>query len=111
MYAKSSKAPGWCRTAVPTRRCSRSFAPASKKIARDGARRNSVALILKTPHGARSCKGFSLPMLPDSHLKIVIVDDSPIRAAILEGGLREAGHVQVIRIEDRTNLLARIYAI
>ncbi len=50
-------------------------------------------------------------MLPDSHLKIVIVDESPIRAAILEGGLREAGHVQVIRIEDRTNLLARIYAI
>jgi response regulator NasT len=50
-------------------------------------------------------------MLPDSHLKIVIVDESPIRAAILEDGLREAGHVQVIRIEDRTNLLARVYAI
>jgi two-component system, response regulator / RNA-binding antiterminator len=50
-------------------------------------------------------------MLPDSHLKIVIVDESPIRAAILEDGLREAGHVQVIRIEDMTNLLARIYAI
>ena len=49
-------------------------------------------------------------MLPDSHLKIVIVDESPIRAAILEDGLREAGLVQVIRIEDRTNLLARIYA-
>ena len=28
-------------------------------------------------------------MLPDSHLKIVIVDESPIRAAILEDGLRE----------------------
>lgn len=50
-------------------------------------------------------------MLPDSHLKIVIVDESPIRAAILEDGLREAGHVQVMRIEDMTNLLARIYAI
>ncbi len=50
-------------------------------------------------------------MLSDSHLKIVIVDESPIRAAILEDGLREAGHVQVIRIEDRANLLARIYAI
>ena len=50
-------------------------------------------------------------MLPDSHLKIVIVDESPIRAAILEDGLREAGHVQVIRIEDTVNLLARIYAI
>lgn len=50
-------------------------------------------------------------MLPDSHLKIVIVDESPIRAAILEDGLSEAGHVQVIRIEDMANLLARIYAI
>jgi response regulator NasT len=50
-------------------------------------------------------------MASDSHLKIVIVDESPIRAAILEGGLREAGHVQVIRIEDTTNLLARVYAI
>ena len=44
-------------------------------------------------------------------LKIVIVDANPIRAAILEGGLREAGYVNVTRIEDRTGLLARIYAI
>ena len=50
-------------------------------------------------------------MPADSHLKIVIVDESPIRAAILEDGLREAGHAQVIRIEDTGNLLARIYAI
>jgi two-component system, response regulator / RNA-binding antiterminator len=50
-------------------------------------------------------------MSSDANLKIVIVDESPIRAAILEDGLREAGHVQVIRIEDRTNLLARVYAI
>ena len=44
-------------------------------------------------------------------LKIVIVDANPIRAAILEEGLREAGYVNVTRIEDRTGLLARIYAI
>jgi two-component system, response regulator / RNA-binding antiterminator len=44
-------------------------------------------------------------------LKIVIVDENPIRAAILEDGLREAGYVDVTRIEDRTGLLARIYAI
>ena len=50
-------------------------------------------------------------MSSDANLKIVIVDESPIRAAILEDGLREAGHVQVIRIEDRTTLLARVYAI
>jgi response regulator NasT len=47
----------------------------------------------------------------DSTLKIVIVDENPIRAAILEDGLREAGHTNVARIDDRTGLLARIYAI
>jgi response regulator NasT len=47
----------------------------------------------------------------DASLKIVIVDENPIRAAILEEGLREAGHVQVVRIEDTTRLLVRVYAI
>jgi two-component system, response regulator / RNA-binding antiterminator len=47
----------------------------------------------------------------DASLKIVIVDENPIRAAILEEGLREAGHVQVVRIEDTARLLARVYAI
>ena len=47
----------------------------------------------------------------DSSLKIAIVDESPIRAAILEDGLREAGFVQVERIAETRNLLARIYAI
>jgi len=44
-------------------------------------------------------------------LKIVIVDKSPIRAAILEDGLREAGHTVVVRIDDTSHLLARIYAL
>ena len=44
-------------------------------------------------------------------LKIVIVDANPIRAAILEDGLREAGYVNVVRIADTHNLLARIYAL
>jgi two-component system, response regulator / RNA-binding antiterminator len=47
----------------------------------------------------------------DTSLKIVIVDESPIRAAILEDGLREAGFAQVVRIEETTNLLARVYAL
>ncbi len=47
----------------------------------------------------------------DASLNIVIVDDSPVRAAILEEGLREAGYVNVVRIEGTTKLLARIYAI
>lgn len=47
----------------------------------------------------------------DLTLKIVIVDESPVRAAIIEEGLREAGFSQVIRVAETTNLLARIYAI
>src|SRR5438046_1791526 len=47
----------------------------------------------------------------DSSFKIVIVDENPIRAAILEDGLREAGHIQVVRIDETAHLLARIYAI
>lgn len=47
----------------------------------------------------------------DSNLKIVIVDESPIRAAILEDGLREAGFQYVERFSDTHNLLARIYAV
>src|SRR5215471_11880059 len=51
------------------------------------------------------------PLAMDTSLKIVIVDESPIRAAILEDGLREAGFTQVVRVEETTNLLARIYAV
>jgi response regulator NasT len=47
----------------------------------------------------------------DPSLKIVIVDKNPIRAAILDDGLREAGHIHVVRIDDTSHLLARIYAI
>lgn len=47
----------------------------------------------------------------DSTLKIVIVDASPIRAAILEDGLREAGFAHIERIAETHNLLARIYAV
>ena len=47
----------------------------------------------------------------DATLKIVIVDESPIRAAILEDGLREAGFGHVVRIEETTNLLARVYTL
>jgi response regulator NasT len=47
----------------------------------------------------------------DPTLKIVIVDESPVRAAILADGLREAGFTQVVRLEETTNLLANVYAI
>jgi response regulator NasT len=51
----------------------------------------------------------SAPTAPP--LQIVIVEDSPIRAAILEEGLREAGYSHVARIEGTAKLLARISAI
>jgi response regulator NasT len=47
----------------------------------------------------------------DPTLKIVIVDENPIRAAILEDGLQEAGFTQVVRISEMANLLSRIYAL
>ena len=47
----------------------------------------------------------------DLTVKIVIVDESPVRSAILEEGLREAGFTDVVRIAEMTNLLARIYQI
>ncbi|HTV71910.1 MAG TPA: ANTAR domain-containing protein [Rhizobiaceae bacterium] len=43
--------------------------------------------------------------------KIVIVDESPIRAAILQEGLREAGYTEVVHISEMQSLLARIYAL
>ena len=50
-------------------------------------------------------------MADDLTLRIVIVDESPVRAAILEEGLRDAGFKNVLRLEGRHNLLDRIYAI
>src|SRR3979409_1806320 len=47
----------------------------------------------------------------ESSPKIVIVDESPIRAAILEEGLREAGFTGVVHIREMQSLLARIYAL
>jgi response regulator NasT len=47
----------------------------------------------------------------DVSLKIVIVDENPVRAAILQDGLREAGYVNVTHLDETARLLARIYAI
>jgi two-component system, response regulator / RNA-binding antiterminator len=50
-------------------------------------------------------------MSAESSPKIVIVDESPIRAAILEEGLREAGFTGVVHISEMQSLLAQIFAI
>src|SRR6202165_4271265 len=47
----------------------------------------------------------------ESSPKIVIVDESPIRAAILEEGLREAGFTGVVHISEMQSLRARSYAL
>lgn len=43
-----------------------------------------------------------------SEIKILIVDASPLRAAIIEEGLREAGSHQIVRISGTTGLVAAI---
>ena len=48
---------------------------------------------------------------PSLSPKIAIVDESPIRAAILEEGLREAGFTDVVHIDEMQSLLSRIYAL
>ena len=50
-------------------------------------------------------------MAAESSPKIAIVDESPIRAAILEEGLREAGYTDVVRIDEMQSLLSRTYAL
>jgi len=46
--------------------------------------------------------------MPDKPLRILIVDQNVMRASILEEGLREAGHSDVIVVRDMQNLLRRI---
>ena len=46
-------------------------------------------------------------MSADQSPKIVIVDESPIRAAILQEGLREAGFTAVEHIREMQNLIER----
>jgi response regulator NasT len=41
-------------------------------------------------------------------LKIAIIDENPIRGAILESGLREAGHAGITRVAAGPDLLARL---
>jgi len=47
----------------------------------------------------------------DTSLKIVIVEKNPVRAAVLEEGLREAGHGHAVRLDDASHLLARLHAV
>jgi len=46
----------------------------------------------------------------DEDLRIVVVDINPLRASILEDGLREAGHADIVHIDDTSDLLNRLNA-
>ncbi|MCG7507644.1 ANTAR domain-containing response regulator [Mesorhizobium retamae] len=46
-----------------------------------------------------------------SALRILVIDENRIRAAIIEAGLREAGHMEVTLVDDVTGIAARIAAL
>jgi response regulator NasT len=47
----------------------------------------------------------------DAALKILVIDEDPIRRAILDAGLREAGFANVVLLAETAGLLDRIYRI
>jgi response regulator NasT len=46
---------------------------------------------------------------PSADLKILVIDENPIRRAILDAGLREAGFTNVTLLDQTTGLLDQIY--
>jgi len=47
----------------------------------------------------------------ETELRIAVIDANPVRAAILEEGLRDAGYRHILRVEDTSGLLERIGAL
>jgi len=47
----------------------------------------------------------------DASLRILVIDEDPIRRAILEAGLREAGFVYVTLLENSNGMLDHVYRI
>ena len=50
-----------------------------------------------------------MPTNPDSSLKILVIDENPIRRAIIETGLAEAGFTAVTVLANTTRLIDHIY--
>jgi response regulator NasT len=50
-------------------------------------------------------------MTAETPLKILVIDENPIRRAILEAGLRDAGFSNVTLLGNTNGLLERIYAV
>ena len=51
------------------------------------------------------------PAASSSDLRILVIDENPIRRAILEAGLREAGFHNIVILDNATGLLDQIYVI
>lgn len=49
--------------------------------------------------------------MSDNKLSIVVIDENPVRAAILMDGLSESGHADIVHIDNVDNLLKKIFAI
>ncbi|NJO32378.1 MAG: ANTAR domain-containing protein [Rhodospirillales bacterium] len=47
----------------------------------------------------------------DASLRILVIDEDPVRWAILEAGLREAGFANVVHVTNTTGLLDQVYKI
>ena len=48
---------------------------------------------------------------PDAALKILVIDENPIRRAIIESGLKEAGFTSVTVLSNTTRLIDLIYSL
>jgi response regulator NasT len=65
--------------------------------------------VMCTAHNRAPRPVTSLP--PDAALKILVIDENPIRSPILEAGLREAGFANVVLVKNTTGLLDQVYRI
>ena len=50
-------------------------------------------------------------MSPEAPLKILVIDENPIRRAILDAGLKDAGFQNITLFGDTNGLIDRIYAV
>jgi response regulator NasT len=74
--------------------------------------RNNTSATMGLCHGSTFPGGGARhgPM-SDNKLSIVVIDENPVRAAILMDGLAESGHADIVHIDNVDNLLKKIFAI
>lgn len=59
-------------------------------------------------HSANPQQGDDRTIVHNANLHIAAIGDDPVRAAILEDGLREAGYPSISRIDNMSDLLTRM---